>query len=149
MINVKLRCKQVSLLKAQSKCKRRGVGALIVSEEDVLLAEGYNGMFRGGRNTCGEREGECSRIVEGVQSGCAAEVGCIHAEMNALLTCARLGRSTVGGVLVSSLEPCLMCAKMVVAAGIKSVFICEELGTGGKELLVSQGLAVHLLAEEP
>jgi len=144
-INIKLRMAQVALLSRQSKCLRRGVGALIVSEDDTLLSEGYNGMFRGGANTCGEREGECLRIVQGVQSGCSAEIGCLHAEANALLSAARLGRSTVGATLVCSLEPCAMCAKMIVAAGIRCVFVGEELGTGGRELMEQQGLEVHIV----
>lgn len=143
-VNETLRVGQLKLLMSQSKCLRRKVGALIVSSDDVLLSEGYNGMFRGGKNTCGETEGECAREQLHVKSGCQTEVGCVHAEMNAILCCARLGRSTVGATLFSSLEPCMACAKMIIAAGIVRVYILEQLKTGGQELLKEYGVDVRL-----
>ena len=46
----------------------------------------------------------------------------IHAEMNALLKAARLGRSVVGTTLYTyPLPPCPECAKMIVASGISKV----------------------------
>ncbi|MGX9393138.1 anti-phage dCTP deaminase [Nitrobacteraceae bacterium UC4446_H13] len=49
----------------------------------------------------------------------------VHAEMSALSDAARLGRSVIEGTLYCTTFPCHMCAKHIVAAGIKSVVFLE------------------------
>lgn len=49
----------------------------------------------------------------------------VHAEMSALSDAARVGHSVVGGTLYCTTFPCHMCAKHIVAAGIKSVVFLE------------------------
>jgi deoxycytidylate deaminase len=49
----------------------------------------------------------------------------VHAEMDALLSCGRSGRSARGGVLYSTTFPCHNCAKHIVAAGITRVVYVE------------------------
>lgn len=117
--HLQLRMQQAKLLAEQAKCVRRGVGAVIISAEGDLLSEGYNGMFKGGDNLCGGNK--CDR--EGLCSGKEMDVGCIHAEMNAILHCARLGRSTLGATMVLTTLPCHNCAKMIVQAGIVEVVV--------------------------
>ncbi len=122
-LHISLRLMQVDLLAKQSKCVRRGVGALLINSVGDLVAEGYNGMFKGGQNTCGLKEGECLR--EGLCSGASNDVGCFHAEMNALFHCARSGRSTQGCAMVCNTYPCVNCARAVVQCGISSFHTWE------------------------
>lgn len=49
----------------------------------------------------------------------------VHAEMEALLSCARNGQSTVGATLYCTTFPCHNCAKHIVAAGVKRVVFVE------------------------
>lgn len=49
----------------------------------------------------------------------------VHAEMEALLACARVGSSPVGGTLYTTTFPCHNCAKHIVAAGIAKVVYVE------------------------
>lgn len=49
----------------------------------------------------------------------------VHAEMEALLSCARNGVSPLGGTLYTTTFPCHNCAKHIVAAGIKRVVYIE------------------------
>jgi deoxycytidylate deaminase len=49
----------------------------------------------------------------------------VHAEMEALLACARAGISPRGGTLVTTTFPCHNCAKHIVAAGIERVVYVE------------------------
>ena len=49
----------------------------------------------------------------------------VHAEMNAITSCARRGISTNGSVLYCTTFPCHNCAKHIVAAGIKHVYFVE------------------------
>ena len=49
----------------------------------------------------------------------------VHAEMDALLTCARTGVSTLGATLYCTTFPCHNCAKHLVAAGFSRVVYVE------------------------
>lgn len=49
----------------------------------------------------------------------------IHAEMSAIVDAARLGRATKDSYLFCTTFPCHMCAKHIVAAGIKNVYFLE------------------------
>jgi len=49
----------------------------------------------------------------------------VHAEMEALLSCARKGISTMGSSLFSTTFPCHNCAKHIVAAGVDRVIFIE------------------------
>ncbi len=60
----------------------------------------------------------------------------VHAEMEALLSCARKGVSTVGATLYSTTFPCHNCAKHIIAAGIGRVVFIEP-------YLKSRALRLH------
>ena len=49
----------------------------------------------------------------------------VHAEMEALMHCVRVGVSAVKGVMYVTTFPCHNCAKHIIAAGIKTVFFVE------------------------
>ena len=97
----------------------RAIGAVIVKDKRVLCT-GYNGAPAGLR-TCKER-GECMRRRLGVQSGTHAELCfAIHAEQNAIIQAAKLGLSIDGGTLYCTHQPCSMCTRIIINAGIKRV----------------------------
>jgi deoxycytidylate deaminase len=49
----------------------------------------------------------------------------VHAEMDALMTCARIGQSAVGSALYTTTFPCHNCARHIIAAGIERVVYIE------------------------
>lgn len=49
----------------------------------------------------------------------------VHAEMEAIISCARKGLSPVNGTLYSTTFPCHICAKHIVAAGIRETVFIE------------------------
>jgi dCMP deaminase len=91
---------------------------------NMIIATGYNGYIRGGSSHCGG-EGICLREEMGIESGTRFEIGCIHAEENVMINAARQGVSTVGAWLFVNGNPCILCARRMVQAGIKKVFIRE------------------------
>ena len=102
----------------RSNCRRRQVAALIVVEKRII-STGYNGTPRGIKNCY---EGGCPRCAGDSKSG--ANLGdciCAHAEENAIVQAAYHGISVRGGTLYSTISPCLMCAKMIINAGLKEV----------------------------
>lgn len=115
--------KVCDVLSEQSECLRPGrkVGAVLVDPvNNTLLATGYNGYLRGGTTHCGG-EGVCQRTLFGIKSGEKIEVGCIHAEENVIINAARQGITTVGMWIFVNADPCRLCSRRMVQAGIKRV----------------------------
>ena len=121
--------------------QNRKIGAVIVQGKRIMTT-GYNGAPAGVR-TCVER-GECLRRTLNIASGTRQEICyAIHAEQNAIIQAARLGVSIEGATLYCTHQPCVICAKMIVNAGIKRVvyregypddFSIEMLKEGGVSL---------------
>ncbi len=104
-----------------SECPRYKVGASIIDPIDnVIVAAGYNGYIRGGSMHCGG-EGVCARERLDIESGTKFEIGCIHAEENAITNAGRQGISTVGKWMFCSAEPCMLCARRIIQSGITKV----------------------------
>jgi len=102
----------------RSTCLRRQVGAVIVKEKNIL-ATGYNGSPA--KLPHCEVTG-CRREELGVKSGERHEL-CrgLHAEQNAIIQAALHGVSLKDSILYVTNEPCIICAKMIINAGIKEV----------------------------
>jgi dCMP deaminase len=101
----------------------RKIGAIIVRNNRILTT-GYNGA-PAGIKSCQER-GECLRRKLGIPSGKQHELCyAIHAEQNAIIQAAKLGVSIEGAALFCTHQPCVICAKMIVNAGISRVVYKE------------------------
>ncbi len=112
--------KMTLIVAERSTCLRRSVGAVLVRDKRIL-ATGYNGAPRGIRH-CGEVG--CLRDELGVPSGERHELcRALHGEMNALLQCAIHGVSTPGSTLYCTNQPCGLCAKMLINAGVERVIV--------------------------
>ena len=99
--------------------EERKVGTVIVKDKRVMTT-GYNGAPAGVR-TCVER-GECLRKKLGIPSGTRHEMCyAVHAEQNAIIQAAKLGVNIDGSTLYCTHQPCILCAKMIVNAGIVRV----------------------------
>lgn len=111
--------KQVS---ERSTCLRRKVGAVLVRDKRIL-ATGYNGAPSGIKHCY---EVGCLREARGVASGERHEL-CrgLHAEQNALLQAAVYGVAVKGASIYCTHQPCVLCAKMLINAGIKEIFYME------------------------
>ena len=107
----------------RSTCLRRQVGAVIVQDKHIV-ATGYNGAPRGIAH-CEERGG-CLRQQLNVPSGQRHELCmALHAEQNAIIQAAAMGNSIEGGTIYITHQPCAICAKMIINAGIKRIVIKE------------------------
>ena len=107
----------------RSTCIRRSVGAVIVKDRHAI-ATGYNGAPSGIAH-CEERGG-CIRQKLNVPSGQRHELCmALHAEQNAIIQAAAMGNSIEGGTIYITHQPCAICAKMIINAGIKRIVIKE------------------------
>ena len=108
-----------TLVAQRSTCTRRAVGAIIVKDKRIL-STGYNGAPTGIRHCL---EVGCLRESLQVPSGERHEL-CrgIHAEQNAIIQAAYHGVSVKDAVLYCTNQPCAICAKMIINAGIKKIY---------------------------
>ena len=103
----------------RSTCLRKRYGAIIV-KNDAIVSTGYNGAPRG-RDNCIEL-GFCVREQLNIPRGERYELcRALHAEQNAIIQAAKLGSSIDGATLYCTHQPCVICAKMIVNAGIRRV----------------------------
>ncbi|MBQ1228247.1 MAG: cytidine/deoxycytidylate deaminase family protein [Firmicutes bacterium] len=130
----------------RSSCLRRNVGAVIVKDKRAI-ATGYNGAPMGLAHC--EEKGGCLRQQLGVPSGQRHELcRALHAEQNAIIQAASMGHAIEGGTIYITHQPCVICAKMIVNAGIKRIVVKEgypdELAV---EILNEAGLKVEKIGE--
>ena len=111
------------LVSKRSTCLRRKVGALVVKDRRIL-ATGYNGTPSGIKH-CAETE--CLREKLKVPSGERHEL-CrgLHAEQNVLLQASLHGVSLRDSTLYVTNQPCIICTKMIINAGIKEVVMTDH-----------------------
>lgn len=108
----------VDIVKTRSTCLRRQVGAIIVKDKRIL-ASGYNGAPSGVRH-CDEVG--CLREQLHVPSGQRQELcRAIHAEQNAIAQAAMMGISVKDATIYITTQPCAICAKMIINAGITRI----------------------------
>ena len=128
------------LVAKRATCLRRAVGAVIVKDKRIL-STGYNGAPTGIAHC---REVGCLRERLGVESGQRHEL-CrgIHAEQNAIIQAAYHGVSIKGGTLFCTNQPCAICAKMIINAGIeKIVFLDGYADAMSLEMLQAAGVDI-------
>ena len=107
----------------RSTCLRRQVGAVIVKDRHIV-STGYNGAPHGIVH-CGERGG-CLREELGIPSGERHELcRALHAEQNAIIQAATFGHSVEGATIYITHQPCFICAKMIINAGIEKIIVSE------------------------
>jgi len=103
------------LLSTRSSCQRLHVGCVLVSGNENpnrIIAAGYNGFLPGLPHRSIIKEGH--------------EQATVHAEQNALADAARRGVTTQNAIAYITHFPCINCAKILLAAGIKHCYYHED-----------------------
>ncbi|MCD6451872.1 MAG: dCMP deaminase family protein [Acidobacteria bacterium] len=110
------------LVATRSTCLRRKVGAVIVRDKRILTT-GYNGPPTGLRHC---EEVGCLREKLGIPSGQNQELcRAVHAEQNAIIQAAIMGVVLKGATIYTTNFPCVICAKMLINAGIKKIIYAQ------------------------
>ena len=92
------------------------VGAIIVKNGQIM-SDGFNGTPCGFENKC---------EIQDIDGNLHTLDYVLHAESNAILKCAKYGRSTNGSTLYITHSPCIECAKLIIQAGIIRVVYLEN-----------------------
>lgn len=131
------------LASRRSTCLRRQVGAVVVKDKRVL-ATGYNGVPS--KIPHCDIVG-CLREKLNVPSGERHEL-CrgLHAEQNAIIQAALHGASIRGSTLYCTNLPCIICAKMIINAGIRKICYLDGYADElTREMLSEAGVEIHRL----
>lgn len=126
-----------------SYAKRLKVGAVIV-RDDRIVSIGYNGLPAGASNVCEWlinkkypthpisikkrklTDEEIDILIEGGDFELKTKPEVVHAESNAIAYAARNGIKTENCSMIVTHSTCFECAKIIIQAGIKSVYYGEE-----------------------
>ena len=131
----------------RSTCLRHNMGAVLVKEKHIL-STGYNGAPKGLAHC---RTIDCVRAKQNIPSGQRHEL-CrgAHAEANAIIQAAYHGTSTANSIMYSTHQPCALCAKLIINAGIREVVYTSSYNDAlSRDLLKSAGVKLrHVLTEQ-
>ena len=109
----------IAMLAARrSKDPNTQVGACIVSDDNIIISTGYNGMPKG----CSDDEFPWDR--KGENEAATKYPYVVHAELNAILNAS--GRDLRGSRIYVALFPCNECAKAIIQSGIKEVLYLSD-----------------------
>ena len=98
--------KIVEVTAERSSCERLHVGCILV-KDNRIVSQGYNGFLPG----CPHKS-----VVRNNH-----EQATVHAEQNALCDCAKRGVSCAESIAYVTHYPCIICARLLLAAGIKEI----------------------------
>jgi dCMP deaminase len=99
------------LVAQRSKDPSTKVGCVVVSEDKIVVATGYNGLPRGVQ----DRSERMERPAKYLWTS--------HAEENAVAQSARVGAKLKGGTAFVTHHPCSRCARSLIQAGITAVVV--------------------------
>lgn len=133
------------LASKRSTCLRRHVGAVLVKDNQIL-STGYNGSPKGIAHCA---QVGCLRQQMNVPAGQNHEL-CrgVHAEQNAIIQAGLNGSSTKGAVLYCTHQPCSICARLVINAEIRTVYVANTYPDALAEQLFSEA-GVELIQYNP
>lgn len=101
---------QAELVAKRSSCNRAQVGAVVTVDRNCI-ATGYNGGIAGLDN--------CDDVGHYMEDGHCVRT--VHAEMNAILQCARNGHAMNGATVYVTHYPCMNCMKSLAQVGVERI----------------------------
>tara|TARA_A100001035_G_C27406825_1_gene331112 strand:- start:104 stop:514 length:411 start_codon:yes stop_codon:yes gene_type:complete len=103
--------KIVLVTRERSPCERLQVGCILV-KDNRIVSQGYNGFLPGCPHESIVRDGH--------------EQATVHAEQNAIADCAKRGAACDGTSAYITHYPCIICTRMLLAAGIREINYIED-----------------------
>lgn len=95
----------------RSPCSRLKVGCILVKNKRII-SQGYNGFLPGAKHKSIVRDNH--------------EQATVHAEQNAIADCAKRGVSCQDAIAYITHYPCIICTRLLLAAGIKEFKYLED-----------------------
>ena len=130
----------------RATCDRGKSGCIIVRDKRII-STGYVGSPPGLAH-CDEIGHLMKEVID--EDGTARKhcVRTIHAEQNAICQAARHGISIEGATLYCKMEPCRVCAMLIISAGIKKVVALKKYHAAQETRLMFQDANVEMVVLE-
>jgi dCMP deaminase len=123
--------KKIALVTAErSSCERLQVGCVLV-KENRIISQGYNGFLPGCPHKSIVRDNH--------------EQATVHAEQNAIADCAKRGVNCHGSVAYITHYPCIICARILFAAGIKEIKYINDYHNDNLVNILSEQCNVNII----
>lgn len=119
----------VQVTAKRSPCERLQVGCLLV-KDNRIVSQGYNGFLPGCEHKSIMRDGH--------------EQATVHAEQNAIVDCAKRGVSCEGCTAYITHYPCVICCRLLLAAGIKKIKYINNYRNDGLVMDFTEMMGVSL-----
>lgn len=119
----------VQVTATRSPCERLHVGCILVYENRIV-SQGYNGYLPGCNHTSIVRDGH--------------EQATVHAEQNAIADCAKRGVSCAGCTAYITHYPCVICCRLLLAAGISTIKYINDYKNDDLVLYFTKEMGVRL-----
>ncbi len=107
-------------IEKNSTCIKHKVAALIV-KDNRIISMGWNGVLSGEIHCCDKLKDIPKDELKEFHRQWSLDNE-LHAELNAIAFAAKQGISTEGADIYVSLPPCVRCAHLIIASGIKNVY---------------------------
>ena len=140
--------KIMDVVALRATCDRGRSGCVIVRDNQILVT-GYVGSPRGLFH-CDDVGHLLKNVLKDDGSVSQHCVRTVHAEQNAITQAARLGISIKDSTLYCRMEPCSVCAMLIINCGIKRV-VCEKryhAAQETREMFKQAGIELVVLIDE-
>jgi dCMP deaminase len=129
----------------RATCDRGRSGCVIVRDKRVI-STGYVGSPPGLPH-CDDVDHDMHKVINEDGSESMHCIRTIHGEQNAMVQAARFGVALEGSTMYCKMVLCHVCAKMVVAAGIKRVVAQNDYHAGqrSKDILKKAGVKLEII----
>ena len=121
--------KLIEMIGERGTCDRGRSGCVIVKDKRII-STGYVGSPPGLAH-CDDAGHILHEVLNEDGSVSKHCVRTIHSEQNAICQAAKYGISLDGATIYTKFEPCFVCARMIIAVGIKRV-VCRKKYHGAK-----------------
>ncbi len=125
----------------------RGKSGCIITKQRRIVATGYVGS-PSGLPHCDEVGHLLKKVVDDEGRASTHCMRTIHAEQNAICQAARHGIPLEGGVLYCTMEPCRICAMLIINVGIVRVVAGRRYHAGAETREMFRTAGVELVVVE-
>ena len=127
----------------------RGRSGCVIAKENRILASGYVGSAPGLEH-CDDAGHLMRKVI--IEDGSTSNhcVRTIHAEQNAICQAARFGTALEGATLYCKMEPCRVCAMLIISVGIERVVCLRRYHAGAdtRAMFEKAGITLNVLEDE-
>ena len=138
---------EIAMAVAKRATCDRGKSGCVIAKDKQILVTGYVGSPVGLAH-CDEVGHQMKKTIHEDGSVSQHCVRTVHAEQNAICQAVKLGISINEATLYCKMTPCIVCAKMIINAGIKRVVCEKKYHTSEEDLFKQAGIPVDVLNNE-